>query len=97
ARLVGFFETVPHGQADRGGGLRQSVLFLRVRVQARLSGSTPVRSWPAIFNGEGLLRFIRKPKIIAWLGLMMPSVAWLVLGGYPQTAWLQAALAKPTP
>jgi hypothetical protein len=85
-------------ESNSAPGLRQYILSLRDRIQSCLAGTTSVGRGPGWSLVRGAFRgFFRSPRRIAWLVLMLPSVAWLVLGGYPNTAWLQAALAEPLP
>jgi hypothetical protein len=38
---------------------------------------------------------LRRPPVIIWLVLITPSVLFLIVGGFPQTAWLQRVLTAP--
>jgi RsiW-degrading membrane proteinase PrsW (M82 family) len=38
---------------------------------------------------------LRRPTVITWLVILTPSVLWFVVGGWPQTAGLQAFMMRP--
>jgi hypothetical protein len=74
------------------GRLREAILDLRDRIDGVSARSERIAVSPMKRIGVALLGLVRQPKVIIWLALMLPSAAWLVLGGFPQTAWLQSVL-----
>lgn len=72
--------------------LRESLLKLCGRIDGLTSGSE--RMVISQMN-EMSLRSLKlgRPQVIIWLGLVLPSAIWLVLGGFPQSAWMQRLLA----
>ena len=81
--------TIKHEGAQ---SLRREIIALRDRIDRILIGLEP-RPLSQRRDGRGAWT---SRKVIIWLVLMAPSILWFVLGGYPQTAWLQTAL-KTTP
>jgi PrsW family intramembrane metalloprotease len=76
--------------ADLSGPLVQ----LRDRIDRQLG---PGRSSPLLPPGwsGALMAALRRPIVIVWLLLMVPSVMWFVIGGLPQTAALQKTMTQP--
>jgi RsiW-degrading membrane proteinase PrsW (M82 family) len=78
-------------QPERAKTLRQVVLNLRDRIDRLVSGLEP-----SVAVDRTKLRsaysIIRQPKVVMWLLLILPSVAWLVTGGFSQASWLQSAI-----
>jgi len=38
---------------------------------------------------------LRRPAVIIWLVILTPSILWFIVGGWPQTAGLQAFMMQP--
>jgi len=82
-------------QPDSAKEVQQAVIILRDRTDRLTDGLKPLAP-EAHHGGAGKDRsFFRQPQFFVWLLLMLPSVAWFVVGGFPQTVWLQSALKTP--
>lgn len=51
--------------------------------------------WPPGWSAGALRAALRRPTVILWLVIMTPSVLYFVVGGWPQTAGLQAFMLQP--
>ncbi len=51
--------------------------------------------WPSSWSAATLRGALRRPTVILWLIIMTPSVLYFVVGGWPQTAGLQAFMLQP--
>jgi hypothetical protein len=71
----------------------------RVDIQLAKWRTTPPPLWPAGWSGPALraaLRAaLRRPPVVLWLVIMTPPVLYFVIGGWPQTAGLQAFMIHP--
>jgi hypothetical protein len=80
--------------SERSKTLRQAVLNLRDQIDRVVSGLehpaaidwTTLRSTYSIF---------RQPKVVVWFLLILPTIAWLMIAGFPQASWLQSAIKTP--
>ncbi len=64
------------------------------RELAKLESDAPALLPPG-WSLSHLRGAIRRPAVIIWLVVMTPSVLWFVVGGWPQTAALQAFMTQP--
>jgi hypothetical protein len=76
------------------GDLSAALVQFRDRIDRQLGHD---RSSPLLPPGwSGVLgAALRRPSVIVWLLLMVPSVMWFVIGGLPQTAALQTTMTAP--
>jgi len=51
--------------------------------------------WPPDWSSTALRAALRRPSVVLWLVIMTPSVLYFVVGGWPQTAGLQAFMLQP--
>jgi RsiW-degrading membrane proteinase PrsW (M82 family) len=51
--------------------------------------------WPPGWSATALRATLRRPSVVLWLVIMTPSVLYFVIGGWPQTAGLQAFMLHP--
>jgi len=51
--------------------------------------------WPPAWSSTALRASLRRPSVVLWLVIMTPSVLYFVVGGWPQTAGLQAFMLQP--
>ena len=51
--------------------------------------------WPPGWSATALRAALRRPSVVLWLVIMTPSVLYFVIGGWPQTAGLQAFMLHP--
>jgi hypothetical protein len=74
--------------------LSRPLVQLRDRIDRQLG---PGRSSPLLPPGwiGAVIATSRRPTVIVWLLLMVPSVMWFVIGGFPQTAALQKTMTQP--
>jgi len=79
--------------AHEAGDLSAALVQLRDRIDGQL-GHGRSSSWLPGWS-RALGATIRRPSVIVWLLLMVPSVMWFVIGGLPQTAALQETMTKP--
>lgn len=78
---------------DESSTLHEFVIDLRRRIELVVSQPGRVPVVPTAWTKVALRQTLRQPVVIAWIVLVTPSVLWFVVGGLPQTAWVQAALA----
>jgi RsiW-degrading membrane proteinase PrsW (M82 family) len=64
------------------------------RELAQLQTEVPAL-WPPGWTMGVLRAALRRPAVIIWLVILTPSVLWFVVGGWPQTAGLQAFMTQP--
>ncbi len=51
--------------------------------------------WPPGWSAGALRAALRRPSVVLWLVIMTPSVLYFIVGGWPQTAGLQAFMLHP--
>jgi hypothetical protein len=51
--------------------------------------------WPPGWSSRALRAALRRPSVVLWLVIMTPSALYFVVGGWPQTAGLQAFMLQP--
>ncbi len=85
----------PDGHDD----LREAVVAHRDAVDLKLKqplAPALLPSWLTSGNLRNEIRSaLRRPPVIIWLVLIAPSVLFLIVGGWPQTAGLQKVLTGP--
>jgi RsiW-degrading membrane proteinase PrsW (M82 family) len=79
--------------ANRAGDLSVALVQLRDRVDRQLAHDRSSPWLPGWSRPLGAT--LRRPSVIAWLLLMIPSVMWFVIGGVPQTSALQKTMTEP--
>jgi RsiW-degrading membrane proteinase PrsW (M82 family) len=83
------------GSRDELSGLRRLLGSTRDRIDRTLLQPQPPsalsRAWtPGVWRTA-----LRRPVVIIWLALIAPAFLWGVVGGWPQTAWLQKTVTGP--
>jgi hypothetical protein len=66
--------------------LREEIEFPLTHVEPRTLLQNYAGAWAA---------WLRRPEVLLWLVLMQPPFFWFVVGGWPQTAWLQRTMTGP--
>jgi RsiW-degrading membrane proteinase PrsW (M82 family) len=72
--------------------LHTATIDARDRVERNLAAPESPRWLP----WHDLLAAVRRPANVLWLVLITPAILWFVVGGWPQTAAVQAMLTGPT-
>jgi len=71
----------------------------RAALEQKLNETGTPALLPAWMTKDALKRelrsALRRPPVIIWLVLITPSLLFLIVGGFPQTAWLQRFLTAP--
>jgi len=91
-RLRRAYATAVNARLSSVDGLREFILNFRDRIDRVVAGPERVAVLPMDRIGPTFLKLLRQRKVIIWLALMLPSAGWLVVGGFPQTVWLQRLL-----
>lgn len=93
-RLRRAYATNSSNQPNSTKGLQEEVIVLRDRID-RLIAELHAPAETNQGSGQADCSFFLRPQFFVWLVLMLPSVSWFVVGGFPQTVWLQSALKTP--
>jgi len=77
--------------------LNEMLVNERDRVDRELATWRPMMPalWPPGWSARALRATLRRPSVVLWLVIMTPSVLYFVVGGWPQTAGLQAFMLQP--
>jgi RsiW-degrading membrane proteinase PrsW (M82 family) len=83
--------------AARTVPLNQMLVNERDRVDRELAKWRTLMPavWPPGWSARALHAALRRPSVVLWLVIMTPSVLYFVVGGWPQTAGLQAFMLHP--
>jgi RsiW-degrading membrane proteinase PrsW (M82 family) len=83
------------GASGESDDLRTVVFDARDRIDQDLVQLESPRWFRIKRMTSAWLRALTRPRAIIGLVLVMPSVVWFVVGGWPQTAWLQTMMMGP--
>jgi RsiW-degrading membrane proteinase PrsW (M82 family) len=85
------------GRTEQMISLNEMLVNERDRVDRELAKWRTVMPavWPPGWSAGALRAALRRPTVILWLVIMTPSVLYFVVGGWPQTAGLQAFMLQP--
>jgi hypothetical protein len=65
-----------------------------VNLASRIDRATNDPAWRLLpGHSKGWLKSLLQPLSLAWLVMLLPSILWLVVGGWPQTAAIQKTMA----
>ena len=85
-----------HAVASAGpDALLAAVVAHRDRVDRQLAQAESPRLLPSGLTPAAVRSTLRRPAVILSLVLVAPSILFLVVGGFPQTAGIQAAMRAP--
>jgi PrsW family intramembrane metalloprotease len=85
-----------HAAAPAGpDALLAVVVAQRDRVEGQLAQAKSPRLLPSGLTPAAVRGALRRPAVILSLVLLTPSIFFLVIGGFPQTAGIQSAMRGP--
>jgi PrsW family intramembrane metalloprotease len=85
-----------HAAASAGpDALLAAVVAHRDRVDRQLAQAESPRLLPSGLTPAAVRSTLRRPAVVLSLVLVAPSILFLVVGGFPQTAAIQAAMRAP--
>ena len=76
------------------GGMLAALVAERDRVDRKLTQPEAPPLIPPSWNPTALRALLRKRPVIISLVLLAPSILYLIIGGFPQTAWVQAVVTS---
>jgi hypothetical protein len=83
------------GEPARPDALLMAVVAQRDRVDRQLAQAKTPRLLPSGITPAAVRSALRRPAVIFSLVLLAPSIFFLVIGGFPQAAGIQAAMRGP--
>ena len=75
-------------------GMLEALVAERDRVEQKLAEAGTPPLIPSAWRPESLGALLRKRPVVISLVLLAPSVVYLIIGGFPQTAWVQAMVTS---
>lgn len=79
---------------DTVGGMFEALVAERDRVERQLVQPNAPPLIPRAWTPEALRATLRTRPVIISLVLLAPSIIYLIIGGFPQTAWVQAVVTS---
>ena len=75
-------------------GMLEALVAERDRVDRKLTQPEAPPLLPSAWNPAALRALLRTRPVIISLVLLAPSVLYLIIGGFPQTAWVQSMVTS---
>ena len=79
---------------DSVSGMLEALVAERDRVERKLVQTETPRLIPPAWTPDALRAMLRKRPVIISLVLLAPSIFYLIIGGFPETAWVQALVTN---
>ena len=95
ARARRAYHTVHATAPTDPNGHLEAVVAHRDRVDRKLTQAESPRLLPSDLTPNALTSALRRPPVIFSLILLAPSILYLILGGFPETAWIQRLMTGP--
>jgi hypothetical protein len=77
-------------------GLRGVVIDVRDRIDRNIVQTESRRWLPMDWTRSAFVVGLRRPAAMLWFVLVIPSIFWFVIGGWPQTAAVQTMMTEST-